>query len=329
MEYNVKITSYEGVIQTKQYDTKIIRGGKKHENDDENNRKKPNTDEQTFADDQPSTWHNPATGKVEIVPPGFMVDVDPFEMIPFLVPLPEYRPDEFMTQQELMDYVQKMLAKDKAKQKFINDQRNNRQTKNNIYEIAKANKWDLFVTITFSDQEKRYDLEEVKKVVRNKIKNLRKRKNLDFGYLLIPEEHKDGAWHLHGLFNDIDGLKLEKKRYPSGRLVKHDGKQVYTMPDFDNIGFNDCTFVEDTVRVAKYITKYITKQMENKYPGKKKYLVSKGLKRPATCYVNLEDMNDLGNVLEELAGYVPTKVFEKVARNPYTNTNVTYSEYKE
>ena len=80
-----------------------------------------------------------------------------------------------------------------------------------------------------------------------------KRKNLK--YLVIPEHHKDGAIHMHGLISgDI-------KLIDSGK-TDTSGHTIYNMPDW-RYGFS--TAIEtygDVENCAKYITKYITKDLK-------------------------------------------------------------------
>lgn len=331
MVYNVKIADYEGVLNASFYETRIQRKDEAGEEENENDKKAVKRRQSDTKHNIQSTWHNPETGKVEIIPEGFRPELDPFTMTTTLVPLPEYMPhDVFMTDEELREYVAKQVEEDRKQADARCKYSSLTRAKKNIYEISKANKWDLFVTITVADQDRRYDLDEVKKMVHKKINKLRERKNLTFGYLLIPEQHKDGAWHLHGLFNDIDGLTITKARSAkTNRLLKtKNGKQVYNIQEFVSIGHNTVTYVEDTVAVAKYITKYITKDMEWHYPNKRKYLCSKGLNRATVTYQEIEDIEHLYELLERIIGYVPEKVFEKETVNPYTQTSIKYMEFK-
>lgn len=330
MVYNAKICDYEGVLNVSFYETKIERKDKEGEEENENHTKavkRPESDTKCYIQ---ATWHNPKTGKVEMIPEGFRPELDPFTMTTTLVPFPEYAPDEFMTDEELREYVAKEIEKERKKNEARYKYNHLTRSKKAIYEISKANKWDLFVTFTVADKERRYDLDEVKKMVHKKINKLRERKKLTFGYLLIPEQHKDGAWHLHGLFNDLEGLTITKARSAkTNRLLKtENGEQVYNIQEFASIGHNTATFVEDTVAVAKYITKYITKEMEWHYPNKRKYLCSKGLNRATVLLEELESLEKLPELLERITGYQPEKVYEKDAVNPYTNTNIKYMEFK-
>lgn len=84
------------------------------------------------------------------------------------------------------------------------------RTVNQIYEIARANAWEYFLTLTF-DRKKidssDYDL------LCNKVSiwlnNIKKRYAPDLKYIIVPELHSDGIhYHFHGLLANIGDMKL-------------------------------------------------------------------------------------------------------------------------
>ena len=80
-----------------------------------------------------------------------------------------------------------------------------------IYKLACNNKpWDYFVTFTFnSDKVDRYNFSEVSKKLSKWIDNIKQKYGCkDMGYIIVPEKHKDGAWHFHGLFKNCDNLNF-------------------------------------------------------------------------------------------------------------------------
>jgi hypothetical protein len=338
MLYNVKVADYEGVLNVSYYNTPYERNeGKGDDKDDTISKKTSRSDKSDSKGGEPITWHNPKTGKVEIVPEGCHLEINPFDMTACLAIDDEYIKyvsDEFLPVYDtnaMAKLAKKAMEESQGITRYRKSMDNMKRAKKNIYEISKANKWDLFVTLTVADKERRYDYDEVRKMVRTKIGHLRTRNNLDFGYLLIEEPHKDGAWHFHGLFNNIDGLTLTKARNPkkNNRLLKDKrGRQKYNIEQFKSIGHNECTYVSDTVAVAKYITKYVTKQLVREYSGKHLYLCSKGLNRATVLYEELESLEQLPDLLEKVTGYVPDLVFEKNTLNPYNGTEIKYMEFK-
>lgn len=148
-----------------------------------------------------------------------------------------------------------------------------------IFDIAALNPFTHFVTWTL-DMKKvdRYDPSAVKKKVKKFLNNMQQRYNLM--YLVVPEEHKDGAIHFHGLV--------------AGRIVLVDsghkdekGHVIYNMPQW-TLGFS--TAIElygDRLFVAVYITKYITKDAKKIFGS---FYFSGGgvVRKPQTVYRQLE-----------------------------------------
>ena len=152
------------------------------------------------------------------------------------------------------------------------------RTKKNIYYLARSNVWEWFVTLTLSpDKVDRYDYDDCRKKVRKWLDNLKQRVAPDLYYLVVPEQHKDGAWHFHALFGGCGGLVFSD----SGKCDKS-GNVIYNLDNFQ-YGFSTATQVNDTSRVSGYICKYITKDMCSQVSGRQRYWVSKNINR-ADCY---------------------------------------------
>lgn len=85
------------------------------------------------------------------------------------------------------------------------------RTRRLILEYALANDWDYFITMTL-DKEKgnRFDLEGWRKRFSEWLKYRRKEYGLKVDFILVPEQHGDGAWHAHGLIRGLDVRELEK-----------------------------------------------------------------------------------------------------------------------
>ena len=142
------------------------------------------------------------------------------------------------------------------------------RARNMIYEYAMCNEWDHFVTLTL-DKNKydRYDLQKYIKDLGQWIRDQRK-KGQELKYILIPEPHKDGAWHMHGLVKgfrseDLRQFELhEKLPYKVRDLIK-DGHIIYDIPDYRHkFGYVTAEGIRDQDAIAKYITKYVTKALE-------------------------------------------------------------------
>lgn len=148
------------------------------------------------------------------------------------------------------------------------------RTKNSIYYLARSNVWDWFVTLTLNPAKiDRYDYAVCSKRVRQWFNNLRKRKAPGLYYLIVPERHKDGAWHFHGLLGGCAGLTF----VDSG--VKDDkGNQVFNFEDF-KLGWTTATRVNDSARASSYICKYISKELCMETAGRQRYWVSNNVQR--------------------------------------------------
>ena len=94
-----------------------------------------------------------------------------------------------------------------TRQKELNRHRSIRRSKKTVQDIIISNKWDYWVTFTFSPKQgDRYSWQYCVKRLRLWLK---RQTNLD--YIIVPEKHKDGAYHFHGLIRNYTGtLKATK-----------------------------------------------------------------------------------------------------------------------
>ncbi|WP_411338353.1 hypothetical protein [Ruminococcus gauvreauii] len=150
-----------------------------------------------------------------------------------------------------------------------------KRAKQKIYDVARANIWEYFVTLTFNpDRVDRYDYSACTKKLAKWLDNTKQRVNHDFKYLVVPELHKDGAYHFHGLIANCEGLQI----VPSGHLDAR-GNVIYNINSYD-LGFTTATKVQENAAVTKYITKYTTKELCQNSKGKKKYWASRNCDLP-------------------------------------------------
>ena len=93
-----------------------------------------------------------------------------------------------------------------------------RRARTMVRDYARANDFTHFVTLTLdaSRVTNRYDIDACTRDIRVTLDNLVRRKGLQ--YVLVPEEHKDGAIHYHGFINAALPL------VDSGTLSKGGGK---------------------------------------------------------------------------------------------------------
>ena len=138
-------------------------------------------------------------------------------------------------QKQIINDMKEFKNSDKSTMFSIN------RSKRNLYHIARSNKWDYFITLTFNRNDtdaSNYD--EVSKKVTNWLKNMKCRFAPDLMYLVVPELHKDGInYHFHGLLSNIGNLEISD----SGKIDKRSGKVIYNLPCW-KWGFSTATLIE-------------------------------------------------------------------------------------
>lgn len=207
---------------------------------------------------------------------------------------------------------------------------------NNIYELTRANEWDYFVTLTFNDQVNRYDYDSCIGAMRMFLQRIR-RSNPDMKYVMVPELHKDGAYHFHGLFSQLDNIEIvETGRYSYGKYVfKKENipqnlidkcRPIYALDKY-RYGYSDVQNVEDTKRAASYIAKYITKELAVTTMGRKRYWHSKNCKRPIITELLMDDA-ELGHLIEQNMDNITYQKVVSFEAEGFSNS-VHYIEFKE
>ena len=188
-----------------------------------------------------------------------------------------------------------------------------KRTAKRIRQIAFNNPWNMFVTFTASSEKvDRYDFEKTSTLLREQLAYLVKkckRKNIEVKYLVIPEMHKDGAYHFHGMLyvDDIDRFF----QYECDTILVN-GKENKNIKLFTKkVGFNDVQIIRNEMRATKYITKYISKSIEdansirNLFIGAKLLYASYGLKGSTeNCVCELENDKHNNYVIDEDTGEI-------------------------
>ena len=129
-----------------------------------------------------------------------------------------------------------------------------KRAKTAIFDIAMLNDFSYFVTWTLDSKLiSRYDIAEIKKKLCVFLQNKVNRNNLK--YLVVGEQHKDGAIHFHGL------VAGDLKMVDSGHKDKK-GNIIYNMPQW-KYGFSTAiALYGDRLHTSKYIVKYIQKDFK-------------------------------------------------------------------
>ncbi len=157
------------------------------------------------------------------------------------------------------------------------------RSRSTIFELAMCNDWKYFITCTL-DKEKydRTNLKKFQKDLSQFVRDQRKKWKVKIKYILIPELHQDGqSWHMHGL---LQGIKDEMvSSFVSGKHPQKliDKGYVNWKDYYRKFGFVSLGQVKNHEAVAKYITKYISKNLDDRKKELEAnlYYCSKGLNR--------------------------------------------------
>lgn len=148
-----------------------------------------------------------------------------------------------------------------------------RRSRQKVFDLAALNEWDYFVTLTLDRQRiDRYDPDGLARRTKKWLDNGVQRHG--WRYLLVPEHHKDGAIHMHGLFSG--SLRL----VDSGKKDK--GRTIYNLPQW-RYGFTTAIRTYGGAQgVSRYILKYIVKDFDMIF-GNRYYAGGRGLIRQPPC----------------------------------------------
>jgi hypothetical protein len=191
------------------------------------------------------------------------------------------------TQEQIDDSLERSLAR----------------TRREMLDLAECNDWDMFVTLTF-DPKKHPRCNEIPYAL-NKVDNWlmnQKRKYGHFDHLGVYEPQKSGNIHFHMLLNGFTGHYHEVPLSKRQKNRKQEGLHAYKIDSWErNNGFADMETIVDKDRLAKYMMKYLQKDLSSSIHGKgsKRYFASKGLTRPKKTYwLELSEMIATGNYTE-------------------------------
>ena len=171
------------------------------------------------------------------------------------------------------------------------------RTKTRISDYVLCNNFTHFVTFTFDPknskvktEENRKDLLKMSKLLMTWINseqiNHFRRHGQRFKYLIVPERHKNGAWHFHAIFedykNEIEDFYSSKNKYLTVDEIRSKNKKPKNQRGFlprYNLGRSEIAPIKDKTKMSSYIKKYITKELITE-KFKKRYWCSKNLKSP-------------------------------------------------
>lgn len=162
------------------------------------------------------------------------------------------------------------------------------RTRRIIRDLVLCNRFEYFCTFTFADPQMRYDLDACRRALTKWFNNFRARVAPAFRYLVVPEQHKDGAWHFHGLVWGIPPnefvvpayIQVRDRETQKLKEVRNVNGYVRWERYSKRFGFFDCSRICHYEACAAYVSKYITKALSDMAKSKHLYFCSKGLERP-------------------------------------------------
>ncbi len=188
--------------------------------------------------------------------------------------------------------------------------------------LAKCNSeiWRTFITLTFDPKKFSINLKDIsftnyefKKFI---IKVRKKFK--DFKYIAVPEFHKSGIVHYHMLTNvDIENSDL---------IYRQQDNNKFLHIKYWNYGFNNVEIVKgDIKKIIGYISKYMTKDIDDRFFTKHRYLYSKNLTKPIVSYLNLSNEKHL-EYFKRILGQKKL-IYNNIYQNSYDGDLISFDEY--
>ncbi len=183
--------------------------------------------------------------------------------------------------------------------------------------LAKSNikDWETFITLTFAENVT--DVSFANKKFRYFIDKVRRVKK-DFKYLCIPEFQKRGAVHYHMLCN----INI----YNDSLLYVQEDNKKFKHIKYWNDGFSSIEVMTgDPKKVVGYISKYMTKDIDNRLFGKHRYFYSQNLITPKESYINLDNSIDSDFYNKKIQDL--ELIYQNQYINPYDNNKVAFLEF--
>lgn len=183
--------------------------------------------------------------------------------------------------------------------------------------LAKSNikDWETFITLTFAENVSNIDFANKRlKYFIDKVRKVKK----DLKYLIIPEFQKRGAVHYHMLSN----ISLND----SSLIFVQEDNLKYKHIKYWNDGFTSVEIMKgDVKKIIGYISKYMTKDIDNRLFSHHRYLYSRNLSMPKVSYVNLDNKKDLEFYKKRIQD--KNLIYQNEYINPYDNQKVTFLEF--
>ena len=188
------------------------------------------------------------------------------------------------------------------------------RSRNQLQRLIKANEhiWKTFITLTF-EGEKAKDINYANKkfnIWRTYIKQLKK----DFACAGVPEYQKRGVIHYHLLtninYNDFSILSQQERKIWN----KQSGWQIGRDVKGWSYGINQAKDIKGIDNIVTYLSKYMTKEFDNRLYSHKKYFYTRNLKQPKEYNLDFSNLKHY-------------EYFEKIMKAKELQYNSSYFDY--
>lgn len=182
-----------------------------------------------------------------------------------------------------------------------------------------------FVTLTFDSRKvERTNYDICCKKARVWFQNLRKCDGAeDMSFICVPELHKDmESWHLHAVICNPGNIPL----IDSGHKDRK-GRTIFNITGW-RYGFSTAIKLDGSdpmtsIKLSKYVTKYITKESELIAKNRHRYFASQNIPTPKTHTWTYETKEELDRILEQ----IKSQGYEFISENEHEGyVTVNYIE---
>ncbi len=180
---------------------------------------------------------------------------------------------------------------------------------------ANSNEWRTFITLTF--EENIIDINYANKRLKYFIDKIR-RVFKNFKYICIPEFQKRGAVHYHLLTN----ISIDDERF----IFAQEDNKKFKHIKYWNEGFTKVdNLYKDIKKIIGYISKYMTKDIDNRLYNHHRYLFSRNLEKPKISYLDLNNQKHLEFYMNIIKN--KTEIYNNIYKSTYNEELIEFQEF--
>ncbi|MBE6149774.1 MAG: hypothetical protein E7170_03530 [Firmicutes bacterium] len=180
---------------------------------------------------------------------------------------------------------------------------------------ANSNEWRTFITLTFEEnitdinyanKKLKYFIDKIRRIFKN------------FKYICIPEFQKRGAVHYHLLTN----ISIDDERF----IFAQEDNKKFKHIKYWNEGFTKVdNLYKDIKKIIGYISKYMTKDIDNRLYNHHRYLFSRNLEKPKISYLDLNNEKHLEFYMNIINN--KTEIYNNIYKSTYTEELIEFQEF--